>query len=211
MQLMDIHRSFVCFHTIESIGELNSGDQNYPFGRYVPHWRIIEWNDQCELCVKWENFHFSGLPLQKLLELPFLMSRMWDIDHNFVKAASFFPLVFSPLWSVYDHFDFWGLLHDYAVSVFLAKSTNEGLDRVDAKSFLRSMSTYFQAGEPRALSMNSNIKSHLLPKNRSIHGHGFDVWRDRELEIARVTWFSWYRSWKWSEDNVEKNGGDGAG
>lgn len=53
--------------------------------------------------------------------------------------------------------------------------------------FLRSMSTYFQAGEPRALSMNSNIKSHLLPKNRSIHGHGFDVWRDRELEIARVT------------------------
>jgi hypothetical protein len=97
MQLMDIHSSFVCFHTIESIGELNSGYQNYPFGRYVPHWRIIEWNDQCELCVKWENFHFSRLPLQKLLKPPFSMSRMWDIDHDFVKAASFFPLSFPPL------------------------------------------------------------------------------------------------------------------
>jgi hypothetical protein len=58
------------------------------------------------ICVKWENFHFSGLPLQKLLKPPFSMSRMWDIDHDFVKAASFFPLFFVPLWSVNDHFDF---------------------------------------------------------------------------------------------------------
>lgn len=56
----------------------------------------------------------------------------------FCKGCFFFSSLFPPpLWSVYDHFDFWGLLHDYAVSVFLAKSTNEGSDRVDTKSFLR--------------------------------------------------------------------------